>query len=196
MAIDSKTPEIFELRQRVELQFGAPLEVHNHFVALSDDIFCKTKEHISETTLERLWNYSTRGYDSVSKRSLDVLCVYIGISGWTAFLTHLKEANGSESDVFNLASIKVSDLTPGDRIKIGWQPNRECIIRYEGACKFVCEESRNSKMKPGDSFSCLQLQLHTPLFLDNFNSSEFPPGSRYGVGLRHGLTILKLISAN
>lgn len=194
MAIDSKSPEISVLRQRVEARFGQTPMVHAQFVILGDEIFRQTKEHVSETTLERIWNYSTRGYQTVSLRSLDVLCRYIGISDWNAFLLKLKEENGSESDIFDVPAISTKNLDAGSRIKIGWQPDRVCIVRYLGDNRFVCEESRNAKMKPGDSFSCLQMQLHNPLYLDDFSSPDLPAGSRYGIGLRHGLTVLQVLS--
>ena len=34
------------------------------------------REHISPTTLERVWGYSTRHYDTVSRCTLDVLARY------------------------------------------------------------------------------------------------------------------------
>lgn len=194
MAVDNKLPQIAVLRARAEAVFGRPLQVHSQFEAFRDDIFDKTKEHVSETTLERLWNYSTRGYDNVSSRTLDVICRYIGIPNWKEFLQVLKKESNSESEMFDHESIPVSELKPGARLRIGWRPDRVCIVRYLGANRFVTEETLNSKLEPGDTFTCLRFQLHTPLYVENLiDSSGAPKGARYGMGLLHGLTTLQLL---
>ena len=191
MAIECKIPEISVLRQNVESYFGRPLRVHSDFVALCDEIFDKTKDHISETTLERLWNYSTRGYETVSLRTLNVLCAFIGERDWENFLVSLKDKSSSESDLFSTEYVETKDLLPGDRLKIGWQPDRLCIVRYLGGNRFVVEESRNGKLCKGDTFSCLQFILHQPLYLDHLTDNEGNlRGVRYGAGLKHGITTL------
>lgn len=194
MGIDSKIPEIATLRQRIRNCLGTNLNVHSDFVGLRDSIFNKTKELISETTLERLWNYSTRGYGSVSQRTLDVLCSYLGFANWDSFVKSLREENGCESDIFDQNFIISSDLRPGDSLRIGWQPDRICTIRYIGENKFVALETKNSKLKPGDTFLCLKFQLHSPLYLENLTSSDGElKGARYGVGLRNGLSMLQIL---
>lgn len=191
MAIESNLPEISVLRGRVESTFGCPLKVHSDFVALSDKVFEKTREHISETTLERMWNYSTRGYETVSRRSLNVLCAFIGEGNWDNFLLALKETSSSESDLFNLESIESTDLKPGERLKIGWPPDRLCVVRHLGDNRFIVEESHHGKLREGDTFSCLQFMLHKPLYLETLTDSDGNlRGVRYGAGLRNGITTL------
>lgn len=192
MAIDSNLPEIVVLQDRIEARYGSRMKVHADFVSLCDEIFGRTKEHISETTLERLWNYSTRGYRTVSLRTLDLLCRYIGVEDWGAFLQKLKEEGGVESDYFDHESLDTDRLEIGDRIRLGWKPDRECIFRYLGDSRFVAEETRNSKMLPGDTFYCRQFQLHSPLYLERFLPADGSrPAGRYGIGLTHGLTMLQ-----
>ena len=192
MAIDSKFPQISLLREKVEKAFGRTPHVHSDFEDLRDSIFAASRDHISETTLERLWGYSTRGYDSVSRRTLDVLSAFAGATDWETFLQQLKEEGNSESDMFDYEFIDVADLQPGDRLRIGWLPDRLCIIRYLGSSRFVAEETRNSKLEPGDTFSCLQLQLHRPLYVSDLRSESGElKGVSYGIGLQHGLTTLQ-----
>lgn len=192
MAIESNIPEISLLKSRVGNVYSRPLSVHSDFVELREQIFRKTKAHISETTLERLWNYSTRGYSTVSRRTLDVLCEYIGTENWTAFLKRLKTESVSESDMFDEVAIHSDDLKEGDRLRIGWGPDRICVIRYLGRARFVADETHNSKLQPGDTFSCLQFQLHEPLFMEHLTRLGGEGGhARYGVGLRNGLTLLQ-----
>ena len=77
MGIENNIPQIAALRQRVEQRFGNPLDVHSDFLQLVAEIEKELREHISESTLERVWGYSTRGYNSVSLRTLNVLAKYI-----------------------------------------------------------------------------------------------------------------------
>ena len=195
MSIDSKIPEIAALRNSVEARFGEKPTVHARYEALCEDIFLRTKERLSVTTLERLWEYSTRSCKSVSEHILNVLCRYVGADGWAGFLKDIKEASREESDMFDIESVMSETLECGKRLRIGWQPDRVCVIRHLGNCRFVAEETRNAKMQPGDTFSCLQFQLRTPLFLENFipaaDSTAAP--LRYGIGLKNGLTMLEIL---
>lgn len=194
MGIACDLPEITVLKEKVEEGFGSSLNVHSDFEALREDIFRITKEYVSETTLERLWGYSTRRYDSVSRRTLDVLCHYTGLSNWDAFTESLRKEGAHESDLFDRKAIVVDKLSPGARLRIGWAPDRICIVRYLGANRFVAEETINSKLKPGDTFSCLQFQLHMPLYAENLRDSEGGlKGKSYGMGLVHGLTTLQIL---
>lgn len=193
MTVDSKSPELSCLRQRIEGLFGLPLKVHSDFLVLRDSIFQKSRQLISETTLERVWDYSTRGYARVSRHTLEVLSSYAGFRGWDEFLAKLKEEDNSQSNMFDVESVESAELAEGDRLRIGWQPDRVCIIRYLGSNRYVAEETCNAKMQPGDTFSCLQFALHHPLYLEDFTPAvgTAAPGVRYGVGLRNGLTMLQ-----
>lgn len=194
MALNTNLPQISLLRKRCELIYDGNLRVHSDFEGLRDSIFSKNREHISETTLERLWGYSTRGKNSVSFRTADVICRYCGFAGWTDFCDSLPQEASSESDYFDFDSICAEDLEPGERLKIGWQPDRICEIRYLGDNRFVAEKTINAKLQPGDTFTAAQFQLHTPLYLDNLTSAAGQQrGSRYGVGLRNGLTLLEFL---
>lgn len=197
MAIDSKTPELALLRERIEMAFGRKPEVHSDFEELRIHIFSETKEYVSATTLERIWGYSTRGYNSVSKRVLDILAAYAGEEGWNNFLLSLKEKEGSESGLFDLETINSEELEPGSRIRIGWPPDRLCIIRYLGDSRYIAEETLNAKLSPGDTFSCIQFQLHHPHYLTDLRDIDGNmKGRSYGIGLRHGLTTLQLLPSD
>lgn len=194
MPIDSNLPEISTLRARVESHFEHQLKVHSDFDSLRDDIFSKTKEYISVITLERLWNYSTRGYANVARHTLDVLSKYIGCRNWEDFIKSLKEEGGIESDYFDAQTVDPMELQPGARIRIGWQPDRVCIIRYLGNHRFVAEDTANAKLQPGDTFRALSFQLHSPLYLEDLTGEDgIKKGVRYGVGLRNGLSMLQIL---
>ena len=136
MAIKTNTPEIVALKQAVEKRFGHPIESRTDFTLLAYDIERTTNNHIAENTLRRLWG-RIAAYDTVFTRTLDVMCKYIGHEHWKNFCTFLKKETNSDSDIVKQGmSIKVEDLTPGDKIRIGWLPDRVCIVEYVGGRTF------------------------------------------------------------
>lgn len=193
MAVKSDIPQITALRIRVEERFGKPLMVHADFLALVAVIEMEQRQHISETTLERVWGYSTRGYDTVSLRTLDVLSMYGTGCLWAKFCEELEAE--CESELFNAERIVSADLAIGDRLRIGWLPDRICEVRYLGDNRFVAESCENSKMHEGDTFSCLQFSLGEEALLSDFCQGGSISFQTYIIGKKHGLTILALLSS-
>lgn len=192
MAVDSSLPQISALRHKVTRIFAKELKVHSDFALLSDDIFAKIKIYVSQTTLERVWNYSTRGYSNISHSTLNILSRYAGYENWDAFCQEL--GKNIESGMFDEESINTSSLEPGQRIKLGWLPDRVCIIRYEGNNMFIVESSENTSVQPGDRFSCLQFFLHKPLYLTDFTKKDNSnTDTTYVVGRVNGLRTLSLL---
>ena len=195
MSIQRDIPQILALRERVESRFGKKLSVHADFLALVAVIEMEQRQHISESTLERVWGYSTRGYNTVSLRTLDVLSRYAEGCDWQEFCEKLASEGGCESELFNTEHIHTRHLAVGDRLQIGWLPDRLCTVRYLGENRFVAEECHNSKMQNGDTFSCLQFSLGKEAILNDFTLSattSVAPKS-YVVGRKNGLTTLHLL---
>ena len=192
MTIKSDIPQICALRERIENKLGKTLNTHSDFVELTSLIELELRQHISESTLERVWNYSTRGYDTVSLRTLNVLSNYAIGSNWNAFCDLLMKENKIESEVFNLEVISTQDLNIGDKVRIGWLPNRICVVRYLGENNFVAEHCENSTMKEGDTFVCHQFILGKELVMSDFRQSPNNPEKVYIVGKEHGITTLNL----
>ena len=191
MNFESNLPQIVALRNSVEVRFGRPLTIHNDFLLLVADIEKCLHEHISETTLERVWNYSTRGYNTVSLRTLNVLSRYCTDCEWFQYCDMLK---ADESALFNVEAVYSANLTPGQRLRIGWLPNRVCVIRYLGDNRFVAEQCENATMKEGASFSCLLFTLGKEAILTDFKQNDSDPqGFSYAVGTKNGLTTLVVI---
>ena len=130
MTIKSDIPQICALRERIEKKIGKTLNTHSDFIELTSLIELELRQHISESTLERVWNYSTRGYDNVSLRTLNVLSNFAIGKNWNSFCDLLKKENKIESEVFNLEVISTEDLKVGDKITIGAQ------TRYVGGIKY------------------------------------------------------------
>jgi hypothetical protein len=191
MNIKTDNPHISILRKKVEQAIDFPLSTHGDFLRLSAGIEFTLREHMSESTLERLWGYSTRGYESVSIRTLNVLARFVGYYGWEDFC--IKSQN-CESELFSGETISSEDLKVGARLRIEWLPDRKCIIRHLGNNRFIAEETENATMQPGDTFSCIQFQKGRQLHMDNFCKSGSIVKLRYIVGINSGLTALEVIN--
>ena len=193
MSIDKNIPQIAVLRSRVEEQFGRALTVHSDFLELMMEIEKRMREHISESTLERVWGYSTRGYNTVSLRTLNVLAMYATGKEWKQFCEQLAKESNSESDIFCCEAIYSDELAVGERLRIAWMPDRVCIIRYEGNNRFVAELCENSKMRPGDTFCCAAFYLGHELYVYDLHRSngECNEGCNYVMGKQNGLTTLE-----
>lgn len=195
MAVKSNIPQISALRKRVEERFGKPLTVHADFLALVAVIEMEQRQHISESTLERVWGYSTRGYDTISLHTLDVLAQYATGHYWDDFCRLLHAESECESELFDVEHISSSDLSVGDRLQIGWLPDRLCEVRYLGDNRFVAERCKNSKMQVGDTFSCLQFTLGKESVLTDMHQFGTPKNllKSYCIGNKNGLTTLRPI---
>ncbi|MBR4311760.1 MAG: hypothetical protein IKT86_00265 [Bacteroidaceae bacterium] len=195
MSIQANIPEIIALRKEVENKFGAALHTHAHFVSLTEAIEATLHEHMSPTTLERVWGYSTRYYNTVSRRTLDVLARYAERENWDDFCAYLKLMEGTESDFFTDDILSTSSLAIGTRLRLGWQPDRVCEVRYMGDYRFVVESVTNGSLRIGDSFSCLQFQLGQLLYMDCFHRVDeaSEENQRYAVGRENGLTLLEIV---
>lgn len=190
MAIRTDSPQIVALKSAVEKRFGHPIESRTDFMLLVVEVETYTREHLAENTLRRLWG-RLKGYNTVYIRTLDVLCRYIGYKHWQDFCDTLEESNNTESElVSGRLSIKTDELTSGDRIRIGWLPNRVCIVEYIGGNTFRAVQTQNSTLQVGDTFECSVMLKNYPLFVDNLvHGGEHC--QRYSIGINNGLTILE-----
>jgi hypothetical protein len=193
MSVPVNIPEIVILRNRVEESFGEPLETHNGFIMLVGAIEAKVREHLSESTLERMWGYSTRRADVISLRTLNVLSQFVGSSSWKEFCADIKKTSPRESEEFGGESIISSNLEVGAHIRLGWSPDRLIEIEYQGNNRFVILDSKNSSLKPGDNFECIQIQAGRPLYLDRFRHCGSEDEYRYVAGERNGLTVAEVL---
>ena len=194
MNINSNIPEIVALRERVEAKLGKRLEVHSDFLDLVVDIETKMRQHISETTLERVWQYSTRRLDTVSVRTLNLLATYAEGVSWHDFCQKLYNEGICESHLFTIERIHTKDIERNDRIEFGWLPERRCIVRYMGEDRFVAEECHNSKIKKGDSFLCSEFEIGKILKMYGLKNRDDDSGNQtYVVGTNNGLTLLRYI---
>ena len=193
MSVPANFSEIAALRSRVEQIHGVPLETHNGFISLVGEIEAAVREHVSESTLERMWGYSTREASAISIRTLNVLSRYAGFGSWKEFCADLKTSSPVESEEFTGDSVLSSRLPAGKRLRLGWLPDRIVVVEYLGGNRFAVAESANSSLRPGDSFECLQFQAGRPLYLDRFRRCGSSSETRYVAGERSGLTLVEVL---
>lgn len=192
MSIETDLPQVAALRIAVEKRFGHPVGSRADFTELAQRIEAETHEHVAENTLRRLWG-AMEGYRTVYRRTLDVLSKYAGLGYWTDFCAWLRSESGRESDIVRDGfSVRVEDLVPGDRLRMGWLPDRLCVVEFTGGRKFKAVATENSTMKPGDTFECSMVLRGYPLYVDNFtHDGEVAP--RYVMGTGNGITLLEKI---
>ena len=185
MNIRTDIPQIAALREAVETTTGITPCTHADFIALGLAAERILKEHISESTLERVWGYSTRGYETVSKRTLDVLARLAGNPGWEAFC----KAIGAEEDsgfIDDPETLESESLPEGARLKLCWHPDRTVILRHLEGSSFVVEHNENSKLSEGTVLTCKGFHKGSTVYM------ELPQGL-YVAGKEYGLTSLEIL---
>lgn len=194
MSIDMDSPQLAALRDEIEELVGK-MYSHSNFTHLSGLIGYKCKEHISVTTLERIWGYSTRNASKISVRTLDVIARFVDHADWEAYCKYLHNKIQRCSEMFKATgAINSSDLATGTKVRIAWQPDRVCEVEYLGDNRYVAVKCENSSMKPGDTFTCLTIQKGRELYMDNFTRcGEESAGEYYVAGQINGLTTAEII---
>lgn len=178
-------PEIVTLLKEVEVKYGRKVNTSTDFESLSVVIERDINEYISASTLKRLWGYvSLKPAPRVA--TLDVLSRFCGYGNFADYREQLKERPDSVSDFFSATCVAAADLAAGDRVLIGWEPNRLVTLRYEGEGRFIVLESQNSKLLEGDCFRVTQFLLGYPLYIDHIDRADGPTPA-YVAGKNGGL---------
>ena len=166
------SPEISELKKRIEKSLKRKMKTPTDFIFLSGAVFERTRETMSPTTLKRLWGY-IEGADQTRNSTLEILSRFLGYDNWEDFVEDI--GKGSGSDEVLSPHIAVADLSVGDCVKVSWKPDRRCTFRYLGEQKFVVESAENSKLKVGNTFCCSLFILGEPLYLTRLVQGDNPP---------------------
>lgn len=183
------SPEITELKHRIEEKMKRKMRAPNDFIFLSGAVFEQTHETMSPTTLKRLWGYID-GADTTRESTLRILSNFIGFNDWDAFLKHLSENCEVQSDWVCSPHIDVAELHENEHVEISWKPNRHCVFRYLGEGCFIVEKAENSKLKVGNTFSCSLFILNEPLYIVNLVQGNNAPVD-FVVGNKDGLCEIK-----
>ena len=183
-------PELGYLLTEIEKKYGRRVATSTDFECLAADIQDKTKSIISASTLKRMWGYVTL-CPQPRIATLDTLSRYLGFASFSAFCEDLAKRNIVESGFFTTRSVAVSDLNTGDRVLIGWAPDRLVALNYLGNFSFEVVESHNSKLMPGDRFELSSIIVGYPLYIARIlRGGEYTPS--YAAGKNGGINILKV----
>lgn len=155
-----------ELRQLAEKVLGIAVKTPRDFELLSEQIYQRTRQRLSVSTLKRFWGYvdKERDDDKARRSTLDILSQFVGYQEWATFCqadTRLKDESGN---MFS-RHLFAREQRIGAHIQLTWQPDRQVTIRYEGEDLFTVVESINSKLRPGDTFHCSHIVDGMPLTL-------------------------------
>lgn len=185
------TPEILSLIRAVEERFGRRPETSMLFIALSYDIEATCGDHLSASTLKRLWGYvSSTPAPRIS--TLDVLSAYVGQRSFRSFCDNLRAGKEDSSAFFQTSYLIPEELTPGTLVELGWEPDRLVRVEYLGTRDFRVIESRNSKLQPGDEFEAASFMTGYPLCISGVLRDGKMISPFIG-GKKGGLTIVRIV---
>lgn len=189
--MQKSSPEVMQLRLDVEKRFGSRVCSPSDFELLSLDVWDKTHNNLSSSTLKRLWGYVGSG-ETVHRTTLTLLTRYLGFADWDDYLSHLACDGGVESHSFPGVGVRADELNVGDRLLLSWLPNRKCVVRYLGDLCFEVEQQQNSKLRAGDRFETACFLEGQPMYLDRLVRCGMPATS-YVAGRKHGLISVEIL---
>ena len=183
--MNKNAPEILALRMDIEKQLQRRIKTPYDFEFLTGVVWERLHEHISPTTLKRLWGYID-GADTTRRSTLCLLSRFLGYEDWEAYMAALTNRTDVESEVFAGEGLSINDLRAGDKIEVTWLPNRRCVFQYEGDAHFLVTEAENAKLQVGDRFETACFILGKPLYIDRLVRGDEPP-TAYVAGAKNGL---------
>ena len=188
--IDRNMPELAYLLTEVERKYGRRIATTTDFESLSVVIEHHIGEHISSSTLKRLWGYVSLN-PTPRVATLDVLSRFIGHRDFRAFCKYLKDAQIYASNFFTSKYQTVAELKPDTVVHIGWAPNRLVKMKYIGSHQFEVISSENSQLRPGDLFELSEIIVGYPLFISRIlRNGAYTPS--YVAGQIDGINLLKV----
>lgn len=191
MMIGKCIPELNSLLAEVEKKYAKRVATSTDFESLSAEIDRVNGERISPSTLKRLWGY-VQSNPVPRSTTLDILCRYIGNRNFKEFCINLKRNSNSESGHFTSKYISTSELDAGQKLLVGWNPDRIIQLSYLGDFRFRVLSSENAQLQEGDEFDATSFSLGFPLYIPSIiRKGEKLPS--YIAGSLNGLTTLELI---
>lgn len=182
--------ELAQLRSLIEDSVGKKMTSPSDFQFLSGVIAARCRETLGVTTLKRLWGY-IEGYDTIRESTLNLLARCVGFHSWEDYLTQY--AAGGESSKMVFGKTLLSEQLPAEALlQISWAPDRQCIFKHCSNGDFVVIESRNSKLKVGDTFHCQYFIVGQPLYLSHLQQQD-KKTEMFVVGNKVGISELRVL---
>jgi len=176
------------IRNLIEQKFGRAIRYSSDVDDLCDDIQQTTHKRLSVNTLKRLLGL----IDDVTEPrlyTLDIVASYLGCENWDALL---KQESGAHSEFGSIDEFQ--DLAEGDKFTFTYPPDREVTCQYLGSGnQYVVIESKNGKLKTGDTICVDHIIKGYPLLIENVLRSDRSLGPLV-LGRFTGITTLNRLS--
>lgn len=167
-----------DFREAIEKQFGEEIRYQYQCMALEDSIFSSTGDHLGLSTLKRIFGFVA--YTSLPARStMDILARYIGYSDYR----HFEQENqpfAVTSGFETLKTVESVDLSPGQKIKLKFQPGRVMKLEYIGDERYRIEDINGGRLQKGDILKIRQIAQDFELLVNDVEREGKSLGSYVG----------------
>lgn len=177
--------DIKQLCKDVEEHAGLHLESKRDYIKLAELISQALNEPMSYSTLMRLWGYRI-SFSRPSAHSLSVLARYCGYDSFTAYCNELHNRGCESAFTLSPLSVLSNSLKVGTLLRLTWQPNRECYLRYLGNMQYSVLYVENAKLPQGSVLTCPMLAQGEPFYADKVTHNGSLLGS-YVAGRDSGI---------
>lgn len=174
------------LRHALERRAGHALVSPAHFQQLALRAKAEGCGRVSASTLRRFFGY-VRNDHLFTNSTLSTLARLAGYADWTAFCRMCDLEQTADSGFLSQTMVHAYELRSGDRIEVGWLPNRRMELLCLGNNNFRVERTVNAKLAVGDSFQALIFAVGLPLYVSHLVHGG-RSGLTYVAGRAHGLT--------
>ena len=179
------TAIITQLRTLTETALGKSLKTPKDFSLLSERIYERLHQHISPTTLKRVWGYQ-QDEGPARPTTYNILAQFCGFANWESFVENAQNGDSQSAIILN-RFLTTENMEEGTKVQLCWAPNRACIIEYLGDHKFSVLSSQNAKLQPGDTFECDVFIEQEPLYVYNLIQDKDKPAVCYYAGRKDGI---------
>lgn len=177
--------EFKKLCAAVEHEAGTSMQTPTDFEWLSEKVEARTREHLSASTLMRLWGY--RQGVTPRRATLDVLARYLGYADYVTFGSWTPaDADDPQSDGVLARHLRRDELKAGEQVELTWLPDRRCVVELRRDGRFEVLEAEATKLCVGDTFNCELFIEGEPLYLSQLIHEGQQP-MVYVVGKKDGI---------
>ena len=177
--------EYRKLCKAIECKVGKTLLTPTDFEWLEEKIEVRVKEHISASTLMRIWGY--RPGVATRQSTLDILARFLDYADYVSFC-NWSPSNSDEpqSDEVMSNHLRTAELTVEQQVELSWYPDRRCVVQLRSDGQFEVLEAENTKLSVGDTFLCEIFIEGEPVYLNNLVHEGRPP-MVYVAGKKDGI---------
>ena len=156
-----------KLKHDVGESCSLKLNTSKNFEILKYLIKERNGDHLSVTTLKRIWGY-VEGYQGIREDSLNILSRFLGYPDWKTYVADRCGDKKKRSSHFIITNaLLVEDIETNEMLEIFWEPKRRLLLKCLGKGQFETIEAENSKITAGDTFRCERFIIGEPLYINN-----------------------------